>query len=83
VKLYGPEVKINNSQIAANGSQQGVHYGSTTIATIAATGGCTFICSVLTAIYSTLKRAVKRRHDREFALAQERGEGGAEIEYRP
>jgi hypothetical protein len=47
------------------GSQDGVHYGKTTIAiTIAATGRCTAICGFLTIIYTILKHSVKRHHDR-------------------
>jgi hypothetical protein len=52
------------------GSQDGVHYGATTIATLAATGGCAVICGFLTAVYSVLKHHVKRRHDREHASAK-------------
>jgi hypothetical protein len=42
------------------GSQQGVHYGATTIATIAATGGCSAICGFLSLIYAFLKRREER-----------------------
>jgi hypothetical protein len=52
------------------GSQDGVHYGATTIATLAATGGCAIICGFLTAVYSILKYLVKRHQDREHASAR-------------
>ena len=58
-----------------------VHYGATTIATIAACGGCSVICTFLTAIYSIRKRLVKRRHIRE--LGQARSNSSGEIEAKP
>ncbi|KAH9986115.1 hypothetical protein BJV77DRAFT_84067 [Russula vinacea] len=42
------------------GAQQGVHYGRTTIATLAATGGCSVICGFLSLIYAFLKRREAR-----------------------
>jgi hypothetical protein len=42
----------------------GVHYGTTTIATIAAIGGYTAICSFLTLIYTIKRHLTKRHHDR-------------------
>jgi hypothetical protein len=54
------------------GSQDGVHYGRTTIATIAATGGTAAVCGFLTVIYSLKKYLVKRRHDREHAKEKSR-----------
>jgi hypothetical protein len=71
----------NSSQNACNGPQNGVHYGGTTIATIAACGGCSVICTFLTAIYSIRKRLVKRRHDRE--VGQQRSDNGGEFEAKP
>jgi hypothetical protein len=47
------------------GSQTGVSYGTTTIATLAATGGCAVICSGLGLIYWFKKRRVVRDHERE------------------
>jgi hypothetical protein len=58
------------------GSQAGVHYGATTIATIAATGGYTLICGILTIIYTIKRRLAVRRHDR---ISRERSEIGDEI----
>jgi hypothetical protein len=43
------------------GAQQGVHYSGTTIATVAATGGCSVICGFLSLIYAVLKRLKARR----------------------
>jgi uncharacterized membrane-anchored protein len=57
------------------GSEDGVHYGATTIATLAVTGGCAVICGFLTVIYSILKYRVKRRHDREHASARSESSG--------
>lgn len=59
------------------GSQDnGVHYGTTTIATIAATGGCAAVGGFLTLIYTIKKHVVKRRHDKH--IAQLRSEYGNE-----
>jgi len=58
------------------GSQQGVHYGTTTIATIAATGGYAVICGLLTIIYTIKRHLVKRHHDR---ISRERSDGDDEI----
>jgi hypothetical protein len=58
------------------GSGNGVHYGTTTLATIAATGGYATICGFLTMIYTIKKRGVINRHDR---ISRERSEGGEEI----
>jgi hypothetical protein len=44
--------------------QDCVHYGTTTIATITATGGYAAICGFLTIIYSIRRYLVKIRHDR-------------------
>jgi hypothetical protein len=44
------------------GAQEGVHYGVTTIATVAATGGCSVICGFLAAIHVILKRRENARH---------------------
>ena len=81
MNLYGPEVKIDNSQISINGlpiacNGSGVHYGVTTNATIAAAGGCAVICSLLTAIYSLRKYLVRRRHIREFGKDGDGSGGG-------
>ncbi|KAF8463964.1 hypothetical protein DFH94DRAFT_825221 [Russula ochroleuca] len=43
------------------GAQEGVHYGATTIATVAATGGCSVICGFLALIHAFLKRREARR----------------------
>ena len=53
------------------GSGNSVHYGATTIATIAAIGGYTAICGLLTMIYTIKRHLVKRRHDR---VSRERGD---------
>ena len=58
------------------GSQTGVSYGTPTIAAIAATGGCTVICSVLWLIYYVQKRKVVREHERENEKHKSGGEGG-------
>ena len=47
--------------IGIYGTQQGVHYSGTTIATVAATGGCSVICGFLSLIYAVLKRLKARR----------------------
>jgi hypothetical protein len=53
------------------GSQNGV-YGTSSIITLAVTGGCTVICSILTMIYSFWKLdAVKRQHSREMQEMEE------------
>jgi hypothetical protein len=44
--------------------QNGVHYGATTIATIAVTGGYAVICGFLTIIYTIKTHFVKSHHDR-------------------
>jgi len=62
------------------GSQEGVHYGATTIATIAAIGGYTAICGFLTIIYTIKRRLVQRRHNR---LSQGRSDSGDEIKEKP
>jgi hypothetical protein len=60
------------------GSQgsSGVHYGTPTIATIAATGGYAAICGFLTIIYTIKRHLTKRHHDR---VSQERSNSGDEI----
>lgn len=60
------------------GSQgpNGVHYGTTTIATIAAIGGYTVTCGLLTIIYSFKGHLVKRHHDR---ISRGRSDSGDEF----
>jgi len=88
IVFNGTQNTCNSSQNASDGSQNtpssspkltigSVHYGATTIATIATAGGCAVICSFLTAIYSIRKHVVKRRHIREL---QERSDNGGGIE---
>jgi hypothetical protein len=55
--------------VSIYGSQEGVHYGATTIATLAATGGCAVICGLLTGIYLFKVFLVERRHALENALS--------------
>ena len=59
------------------GSQtNGVHYGTTTIATIAATGGYAAICGLLTIIYTFKRYLIKRHHDR---ISRDRSSSGDEF----
>jgi len=58
------------------GSQDGVHYGATTIATIAATAGCAIICGFLTIIYAIKKHFVQRHHNR---VEREKRDSGDEV----
>ena len=44
--------------------QDCVHYGTTTIATITATGGYAVICGFLTIIYTIKRHIIKIHHDR-------------------
>jgi len=65
------------------GSQNGV-YGTSSIITLAVTGGCTIICGFLTTIYSFWKlNAVKRRHLSEMEQARFGGIITGEREYFP
>jgi hypothetical protein len=61
------------------GSGNGVHYGTTTIATIAAIGGYAAICGFLTIVYTIKKHLVKRNHDR---ISREMSENGDVIKDR-
>jgi hypothetical protein len=47
--------------VSIYGSQDGVQYGATTIATVAATGGCSVICGFLAAIHAILKYREKAK----------------------
>src|SRR6266849_2373716 len=47
------------------GSEDGVDYGATTIATLVITGGCTVICGSLAVIYTVLKIIAVRHHERQ------------------
>lgn len=63
-------------------SQNGVRYGTTTIATLAATGGCAVICSGLSLRYWFKKRRVVRDHELENEKLKElkaESEGGGDI----
>jgi len=58
------------------GAQKGV-YGTSSIITLAVTGGCTLICGFLTAIYSLWKlRRVKRLHSHGMEQMRNGGEIG-------
>jgi hypothetical protein len=63
------------------GSQDCVHYGATTIATITVTGGYAVICGLLTIIYTIKRRLIKIRHDR--ITGRERGYAGDELYDKP
>ena len=65
------------------GSQDGVSYGTPTISAIAATGGCTAICSVLWLIYYYQKWKIVREHERENEGHKSSGEGGGGNEENP
>lgn len=58
------------------GGPNGVHYGATTIATIATIGGYTVICGLLTLIYMFKRRSVKRDHDH---ISRGRSDSGDEF----
>ena len=60
-------------------SQNGVKYGTTTIATLAATGGCAVICSGLSLIYWFKKRRVVRDHELENEKLKIESEGGGDM----
>lgn len=63
------------------GAQNGV-YGASSIATLAATGACTVICGILTAIYSLWKLdRVKRRHLHGMAQAKSGDDVMGEVQY--
>jgi hypothetical protein len=49
------------------GSENGVDYDGTTIATLVVTGGCAAICCLLTVVYTVLKvhRRRRERHNAE------------------
>ena len=57
--------------VSIHNSKNGVHYGATTIGTLAATGACTIICGSLAVIYTVLKFLAKRDHDQIHAAAPE------------
>jgi hypothetical protein len=61
VNLYG-------AQNSCDGTTDKVHYGATTIATIATTGGCAAICGFLTVVYTIRKFFVVRHHHRENSI---------------
>jgi hypothetical protein len=65
VSLYGV-------QNICDGLKHGVHYGPTTIATVAATSGCSIICFTLALIYGFLKRSERK----ELKKSQGGQEGG-------
>jgi hypothetical protein len=54
-------------QNVCGGLKHGVHYGPTTIATVAATGGCSVICFTLALIYGCLKRRERKELKRSQA----------------
>jgi len=63
------------------GSQNGA-YGTSSIITLAVTGGCTIVCGMLTAIYSWWKLgAVKRRHSNEMEQTEYGGTIMGERQY--
>lgn len=62
--MFGGLSGLISTFVNLYGSGKTVHYGTTTIATIAAIGGYTAICGLLTIIYTIKKHLVKRRHHR-------------------
>jgi hypothetical protein len=61
--------------------QDCVHYGTTTIATITATGGYALICGFLTIIYTIRKYLVKIRHVRIMQEIRDGNRDTGEVNY--
>jgi hypothetical protein len=66
--------------VSLYGSGHRVHYGTTTIATIAAIGGYTVFNGLLTIIYTIKLRPLKRHHIR---VLRERDDNGDETKEKP
>jgi hypothetical protein len=74
--MFGGLSGLISTFVSLYGSGSGVHYGATTIATIAVTGEYAAICGFLTIIYTFKRHLVKRRHDR---VSRERSNSGDEV----